>query len=134
MTKTGQKLIESAKEALAFAQGKPNDCVVYHVKPLFIPLKTESFNAFKDGTKTHELRIGAKWGHKQCKIGREVILSKGYGKHERLNGVINSFEVIKLGDLSNSYQCNLHKILFNKFIDEYGIDLEINKIGIKVLK
>jgi len=30
MTTTGQELIESAKEALAFARGEPNDCVVYY--------------------------------------------------------------------------------------------------------
>jgi len=29
MTTTGQELIESAKEALAFARGEANNCVVY---------------------------------------------------------------------------------------------------------
>jgi hypothetical protein len=29
MTTTGQELIESAKEALAFAKGEANECVVY---------------------------------------------------------------------------------------------------------
>ena len=29
-TKTGQELIESAKEALAFARGEPNECVVHY--------------------------------------------------------------------------------------------------------
>ena len=32
---TGQELIESAAEALAFARGEPNECVVYHaVEPV----------------------------------------------------------------------------------------------------
>ena len=30
MTKIGQELIESAKEALKFAKGEPNNCVVYY--------------------------------------------------------------------------------------------------------
>ena len=30
MTETGQELIESAKEALAFARGEANECVVHY--------------------------------------------------------------------------------------------------------
>ena len=30
MTKTVQELIASAKEALSFARGEPNDCVVHY--------------------------------------------------------------------------------------------------------
>lgn len=30
MTDTGQELIKSAKESLAFAKGEPSDCVVYY--------------------------------------------------------------------------------------------------------
>lgn len=120
------EIIASAKEALAFARGEPNQCVVCHVKPLFIPLKTEYFNAFKEGTKKYELRVGAKWGHKHCKVGRAVTLSKGYGKHERLNGVITSFESVNVDSLSdNDY--NAVKAL-------YPYTDYINKIGIEVLK
>lgn len=63
------------------------------MRPLFVPLKTEYFNAFKTGTKTEELRpYGQRWNESTCQIGREVILSKGYGKHERMRGIITAFK------------------------------------------
>lgn len=62
------------------------------MKPLFIPLKTEYFNAFEDGSKTTELRAyGPRWNENTCAIGREVILSKGYGKHQRMKGRVCRF-------------------------------------------
>jgi len=60
---------------------------------LFLPLKTEYYRAFESGAKTEELRLyGKRWNESVCRIGREVILSKGYGKSERLVGVITSFK------------------------------------------
>ena len=62
-------------------------------KSLFIPLKTEYFDAFADGSKTEELRIyGPRWNENTCKVGRSVTLSKGYGKHARMNGNIWKFK------------------------------------------
>lgn len=62
-------------------------------KPLFIPLKTEFFAAFASGEKTVEFRpYGARWNERTCAIGREVVLSCGYGKSNRLRGVIYGFE------------------------------------------
>lgn len=62
-------------------------------KPLFIPLKTEYFEGFADGSKTNELRrYGARWNEKTCQIGRPAVLSKGYGKGNRLNAVVTDFE------------------------------------------
>lgn len=67
----------------------------YQAKPLFIPLKTEFYEAFANGTKTKEYRAHSKyWNEKNCKIGRPVTLSKGYGKQQRLNAVIKRFRVI----------------------------------------
>jgi|SRR6185369_7112981 len=61
-------------------------------KPLFIPLKTEYFEAFQNGTKSEELRLyGPRWNERTCALGREVILSKGYGKKSRLRGRICKF-------------------------------------------
>ena len=61
-------------------------------KPLFIPLKTEFFNGFCMGVKTHEYRLyGPLWNERTCRAGRRVVLSKGYGKRERLYGVVKSF-------------------------------------------
>lgn len=59
-------------------------------KPLFIPLKTEYYEAFADGSKDTEYRLhGKRWNRKTCWEGRAVTLSKGYGKKHRLHGVIN---------------------------------------------
>lgn len=54
-------------------------------KPLFIPLMAVHFDAFKAGTKTREYRpLGPRWNLNTCTIGREVVLSRGYGKQSRL--------------------------------------------------
>ncbi len=62
------------------------------MKPLFIPLKREYFEAFKAGTKTEEFRpLGPRWNGYVCCIGRPVVLSLGYGEHERLTGRVVGF-------------------------------------------
>lgn len=62
-------------------------------KPLFIPLKSAYYDAFVDGSKTVEYRrYGKGWNETTCKIGRRVVISKGYGKHNRRSGVIVGFE------------------------------------------
>lgn len=62
-------------------------------KPLFIPLKREFFAAFERGEKDTEYRIyGPRWNEVTCAIGREVVLSCGYGKHRRLRGRVVGFE------------------------------------------
>ena len=61
-------------------------------KPLFIPLNTKYFEAFKAGIKPSELRpYGPRWNEKTCRVGRKVTLSKGYGKHERISGEVTRF-------------------------------------------
>jgi hypothetical protein len=62
-------------------------------KALFIPLKREWFEAFKNGRKFREMRpYGPRWNHKTCYVGRRVVISMGYGKQHRLNGTIIDFE------------------------------------------
>lgn len=62
------------------------------MKPLFIPLKTEYFEAFRVGTKTTEYRVyGPRWNERTCAVGRAVTLSKGYGKACRLQGTVAGF-------------------------------------------
>ncbi|MFA6354042.1 MAG: hypothetical protein WCW93_03870 [Candidatus Paceibacterota bacterium] len=64
-------------------------------KPIFIPLKTEYFDAFERGEKGVEYRAyGPRWNEKTCPAGRRVVLSKGYGKHKRLTGVIVEAQVV----------------------------------------
>ena len=61
-------------------------------KPLFIPLKTEYYEAFLDGSKTTEYRkFGPRWNFETCKAGRRVTISKGYGKSHRRHGTITHF-------------------------------------------
>jgi hypothetical protein len=60
-----------------------------HTKPLFVPLKKEYYEAFLTGEKTEELRLyGPRWNHRTCTVGREVVLSLGYGKQHRMKGRI----------------------------------------------
>ncbi|CAB4163670.1 hypothetical protein UFOVP813_41 [uncultured Caudovirales phage] len=60
--------------------------------PLFIPLKTEFFEAFESGAKTVEYRKrGPRWNTETCRVGRRVLLSCGYGKARRLTGTITGF-------------------------------------------
>jgi len=62
------------------------------LKPLFIPLKTQFYNAFCDGSKTIEFRkYGPRWNENTCRVGRRVTISKGYGKQSRRHGVIVGF-------------------------------------------
>ncbi|OEU66228.1 MAG: hypothetical protein BA863_09175 [Desulfovibrio sp. S3730MH75] len=62
-------------------------------KPLFIPLKTEYYEAFISGDKREELRAyGPRWNEKTCRIGRAVLLSKGYGKQNRATTKVTGFK------------------------------------------
>lgn len=67
-------------------------------KPLFIPLKAEFYDAFVRGEKSEELRKwGPRWNAKVCAVGRQVILSRGYGKQHRKSGVI---KMVRIGSLA----------------------------------
>ena len=62
------------------------------IKPLFIPLKRAYFEALKAGTKTEEFRpFGPRWNGQTCPVGRQVVLSLGYGKQNRLTGRVAGF-------------------------------------------
>lgn len=64
-------------------------------KPLFIPLGGPWFDAFERGAKTWEYRRhGPRWNVKTCRVGRHVVLSRGYGKQRRLAGVIVAFRLL----------------------------------------
>ena len=75
------------------------------MKPLFIPLKTEYFEAFKAGTKKVEYRpYGPRWNERTCRVGRPVVLSKGYGKAHRLTGRITSFSRSAMPTLTRAWR------------------------------
>lgn len=62
------------------------------MKPLFIPLKREYFEAFQAGTKLEEFRpYGPRWNERTCPVGRPVVLSLGYGRAHRMAGVVAGF-------------------------------------------
>lgn len=74
-------------------------------KPLFIPLKTEFYEAFELGIKTEELRrYGPRWNEKTCEVGRTVVLSKGYGKQQRMQGKILRFTKLPAALLKREFQ------------------------------
>ena len=63
-----------------------------HDKPLFIPLKSKHYEAYERGEKVTEYRLyGPRWNEKTCTIGRQVTLSKGYGKKHRMSRTISEF-------------------------------------------
>jgi len=65
-------------------------------RPLFIPLKGKHYDAFARGEKTVEMRrFGLRWNSRTCAPGREVILSRGYGKEQRLRGTITQLTVAR---------------------------------------
>jgi hypothetical protein len=67
---------------------------VNNAPALFIPLRSEYFDDFARGEKHVERRIyGKRWNERTCAIGRPVVLSRGYGKWSRLNGVVIGFEL-----------------------------------------
>ena len=62
---------------------------------LFIPLKREFFEGFAARLKRCEYRkYGPRWNERTCFVGRPVVLSLGYGKQNRIEGVIE--EVLKV--------------------------------------
>ena len=94
------------------------------MKPLFFPLKSEYYEAFLEGSKTEELRLyGGRWNEKTCKKGRKVILSKGYGKHDRMRGKISGFR--------RQHGSSLEYVHREAIKNVYGsLDIEVARIGI----
>jgi hypothetical protein len=67
---------------------------VKELKPVFLPLKREHYEAFEGGYKDIERRIyGKRWNGEYCVPGRRVTLSMGYGKKRRLQGTIREWTV-----------------------------------------
>jgi hypothetical protein len=91
---------------------------------LFIPLKREFYLAFKDGSKTEELRrYGLRWNERTCPVGRHVVLSLGYGKANRLNGKIWRFRKQHGSTFGSTYKASI--------LEVYGtLDIDIACISI----
>lgn len=66
------------------------------MKPLFIPLKREHFEAFERGEKTTEYRVvGPRWNAGTCAIGRPVTLRLGYSGRSLWRTIV-AFNVIRI--------------------------------------
>jgi hypothetical protein len=62
---------------------------------LFVPLAARWYDAFESGEKTDEFRrYGRGWNERTCEIGRTVVLSRGYGKKNRMTGVVTGFRIV----------------------------------------
>lgn len=96
------------------------------MKPLFIPLMTEYYNAFVSGEKKYELRLaGSRWNEKTCYIGRPVTLSKGYGKNNRTSGFVFDYYEQTADKLEQPYR--------NQFLAVYGtLEKTVSCIGINI--
>jgi len=94
------------------------------MKPLFVPLKTEYWQQFRDGSKRDELRLyGPRWNERTCEVGREVTLSKGYGKHGRMSGRVRAFKRQHGSLFGSTYRAAIQAV--------YGtLDVEIACISI----
>jgi len=98
------------------------------MNPLFIPLKTEFFDAFASGEKTEELRAyGPRWNEQTCAIGRNVTLSKGYGKQNRLTGKIWKFKKQHATLFGSTYKAAIKSVFGT-------LDIEIACISIADLE
>jgi hypothetical protein len=80
-------------------------------KPLFLPLKSEHYEAFLAGKKNTEYRLhGPRWNSKTCFPERQIVLSRGYGKQNRANGAIHKVQIRKYSDLSASLRESLRQL------------------------
>ena len=78
---------------------------------LFVPLKTEFFEAFEAGKKREELRCyGPRWNEQTCPIGRGVVLSRGYGKQARLRGRVARFKRQHGSTFGSTYRASIERL------------------------
>jgi len=100
------------------------------VKPLFIPLKKEYFEAFERGEKKVEYRAyGARWNENVCVIGRPVVLSCGYGKARRLKGKVVSFMKTKVDKRKAGFRPILALFKSIEHVAEIGIKIDTEADG-----
>jgi hypothetical protein len=67
-------------------------------KPLFIPLMGIYYDAFARGEKSYEYRpYGPRWNERTCFAGRKAILSRGYGKKNRMTRTVGEVRIVPPG-------------------------------------
>jgi len=96
------------------------------MKPLFIPLKTEYYEAFAEGSKTEELRrYGPRWNEKTCTVGRDVVLSLEYGKRCRMNGRVWKFKKQHGSLFGSTYQAAILNVFGTLDIDIACVSIDL---------
>lgn len=97
-------------------------------KPLFLPLNSEYYDAFADGSKTTEYRqVGGPWNEDTCTPGRRITLSKGYGKQSRMSGVITKFQRRRVTSLSYAARRAV-ETLYGPVKEIAAISIDVHKI------
>ena len=98
-------------------------------KPLFIPLKTEYYEQFENGTKRFEMRkYGARWNETTLWINRDVILSKGYGKKHRMQGHITHLERMRAIAMPERYHKDIIACYGDLRVTIVCIHIELRKV------
>lgn len=98
------------------------------IKPLFIPLNTEYYRAFERGEKDCGIRLyGKRWNRKTCYEGRPVTLSMGYGKQNRLTGVVTKVTVSEGIFLSDELKVILDTLYGSYHQDFILIHIEVDR-------
>lgn len=101
-------------------------------KPLFIPLKTRYYEAFINGSKTEELRrYGPRWNEKNCAVGRDVVLSKGYGKQHRIAAKVWKFKQQHGSLFGSTYKAEILNVFGTLDIQIACISITLSEIGAK---
>lgn len=78
------------------------------VRPLFVPLITKYYEEFENGTKTKEYRkYGPRWNERTCFVGRPAVLSKGYGKANRLQSCVRNFRKVPASQYPPDIQADI---------------------------
>lgn len=96
------------------------------MKALFVPLKTEYYEAFAIGSKREELRrYGPRWNEKTCAVGRDVVLSKGYGKQHRMSGRICKFKRQHGSTFGSTYKAAILSVFGTLDIDIACVSIEL---------
>ena len=122
---------ESKHYGIKRHEALPRPTKTNEMKPLFLPLKTEYYRMFESGGKTEELRkYGPRWNEKTCVIGREIILSLGYGKGNRLQGTIVWFKRQHGSLFESTYRGDIQKVFGTLDIDIACISIG----GLKAVK
>jgi hypothetical protein len=87
-----------------------------HSKPLWIPLKREYFEAFRNGTKTIEYRhYGGQWTEKHIYVDRHATLGCGYSG-PRLRAIVVKFETREMETKIYGY-CR-HALIHLRVLDD----------------